>query len=77
MSLYMHDSFIPILSSAKLVEMNCIMNEKIDIYNKIVNNVKKTGAYFTAIIVNTNNIDMKSQSYFTGTIDSYESIWNT
>ncbi len=69
----MNDSFAKFLPSAKLVEMNYLMSEKIDIFNKIVNNVKKTGACFTAIIVNTNNIDPSSQTCFTGTLvmDSY------
>ncbi len=47
--------------------MEHIMSEKIDLYSKLINNVDKTNAYFTAIIVNTNNIDPKFQRFFTGT----------
>ncbi len=66
MSLYLHDSFSQIIPKAKLVEMDYIMNEKIDLYSKLVNIVNKTYAYYTAIIVNTNNIDLKFQKSFTG-----------
>jgi hypothetical protein len=62
----MCDSMTLVAPSAKLNEIDNIMNDKIDLYSKIINYVKKNNVTLCAIILeidNCRNFDFKNYSF--------------
>lgn len=56
-----------IVPMAKLSEIDHIMNEKIDLFNRLICFVKKTNAYLCAVILEIDNKNNDHRSYaFTG-----------
>ena len=52
----MHDSFSQVIPSAKLNEMEHIMNEKVDAYNKLLAFAKKSSVSLCTISLDTNSV---------------------
>jgi hypothetical protein len=58
----MSDSMNEIASQSKTNEIDTLMVDKIDIYSKIINFVKKSNAYVAAIIFQMENNQIKFDS---------------